>query len=119
MVYWGCSTAQNRCVWAGCAFFAVAATVLLCAGSARMFVCNHSSAADLPRQEVGPCRVKAGLVMALCPVLVIFGVLPSLLFFQSCCAEPPPQDVDWEKVLGDALLSDACSSQPVHLTEST
>jgi hypothetical protein len=67
-----------------------------------MWGCNHRAAAaaagSLQQQHVGACRAKAGIIMALCPVVIIAGLLPSLLFFQSCFAVPPPLPEDWEKV---------------------
>lgn len=102
MVYWGCSTCRNRCAWAATAAFALTAAALLCVGAGQMWLCNlrAPTAAGGPQQQqaVGNCRVRAGIIMALCPVVVILGLLPSLLFFQSCLAVPPPQPVDWEKV---------------------
>jgi hypothetical protein len=100
MVYWGCSTLRNRCVWTVCAAFAIAATVLLCVGAGQMWVCNQrpTPAQHTQQQNVGSCKIKAAILMALCPVVVILGLLPSLLFFQSCLAAPPPPPVDWEKV---------------------
>lgn len=112
MVYWGCSTTRNRCAWALCTAFAVAATACLCVGAGQMWLCNQRAAGGLQSpQELGSCRVKAGIVMALCPVMVLLGVLPSLLFFQSCMAEAPPQPVDWEQVSRPSAVAAAACLQ--------
>lgn len=99
-MYWGCSTARNRCAWAACAAFALTATALLCVGAGHMWVCNHRAPSEsFQQQDLGNCRVRAAITMALCPVVIILGLLPGLLFFQSCLALPPPQEpVDWDKV---------------------
>lgn len=98
MVYWGCGTARNRCVWTVGAAVSLTGIVLLCAGAGRMWVCNHTPSGEWLPQELVTCRVQAGILIALCPLVVILGVLPSLLFFQSCYAIRPPAPVDWEKV---------------------
>jgi hypothetical protein len=105
MVYWGCATRRNRCVWGACSALSLAGAALLCAGCASMWQCNHrgssssSGSSAAGHQALHDCRVRAGVLMAVGPLVVLLAVLPSLLFFISCLALPPtPPPGDWAEV---------------------
>jgi hypothetical protein len=108
MVYWGCGTARNRCAWVLCVGIAVAGTAVFCAGAGHMWVCNHQPGSSSSRfggfgDAPGSCKLQAGVMMAVGPLVVGLGVAPCLLFFASCMAVPPPPPVDWAEVRVDAL----------------
>lgn len=108
MVYWGCSTARNRFMWGVLGACTATAVVLLSVGSSQLWHCNHSSTGGSstrhPTADISACRVRAGILMALCPLLLLLGVLPSLLFFQSCLATQPPPPADWAVVSASGML---------------
>lgn len=86
-----------------------------------MWGCNHraaTAAGSLQHQHVGACRAKAGIIMALCPVVIIAGLLPSLLFFQSCFAVPPPPPEDWEKVCATPSLQHLAEPETLQIYTS-
>uniref|UniRef100_A0A383VT93 Uncharacterized protein n=1 Tax=Tetradesmus obliquus TaxID=3088 RepID=A0A383VT93_TETOB len=85
MVYWGCGTTRNRCMWATFATSALLGSLLLIAGGAKLDICSK-----LPlKVHVAAGACSAGPVaMMVIGAFVLLGTIPSLLFFSGCAKGP-------------------------------
>eukprot|EP00878_Enallax_costatus_P047414 GHUV01058070.1.p1 GENE.GHUV01058070.1~~GHUV01058070.1.p1 ORF type:complete len:149 (-),score=15.06 GHUV01058070.1:18-464(-) len=84
MVYWGCGTPKNRCIWALFTLSAVAGSVLIIAGAARLDICSK-----LPVYVhiSGACDAAPRAVTVI-GVFVLLATIPCLLFFSGCARGP-------------------------------